>query len=216
MPARVFIVDDHPITSEGIKEVIERDARFKVIGSATDGVTALAEIKRLKPDIAILDVHVPKLNGMEIGRALRALKPPIPFIFLTMQDDEGTFNAAMDAGAQGYILKDNAVKDVVLGLNAVASGGVYLSPAISVHLMRRNQRASALREKKTGLKSLTQTERCILRLVGENKTNKEIGAELFISHRTVEAHRTHICDKLELHGNRALFLFAVQHKSELS
>jgi DNA-binding NarL/FixJ family response regulator len=215
MPAKVFIVDDHPITSEGLKEVINRHPSFKVIGSASDGVTALAEIKRLKPDIAILDIHLPKMGGMEIARALRALKPPIPVIFLTMQDDEGTFNAAMDLGAQGYILKENAVQDVMLGLNAVSSGGIYLSPSISAHLLKRNQRASALREKKSGLKSLTQTERCILRLVADNKTNKDIGAELFISHRTVEAHRTHICEKLELHGNRALFLFAVQHKSEL-
>jgi DNA-binding NarL/FixJ family response regulator len=215
MAVKVFIVDDHPITSEGLKQVIDRNLSFKVVGSATDGPTALAEIKRLKPDIAILDVHLPKMSGMEVARELRALKPPIPVIFLTMQDDEGTFNAAMDLGAQGYILKENAVQDVIHGLNAVASGGIYLSPSISAHLLRRNQRASALREKKTGLKSLTQTERCVLRLVAENKTNKEIGAELFISHRTVEAHRANICEKLDLQGNRALFLFAVQHKSDL-
>lgn len=92
---------------------------------------------------------------------------------------------------------------------------MYFSPSISQHLIKRNQRASALREKKTDLKSLTQTERCVLRLVAENKTNKEIAQELFISHRTVEAHRAHICEKLELQGNRALFLFAVQHRSEL-
>jgi DNA-binding NarL/FixJ family response regulator len=215
MPVRVFIVEDHPLTLEGLKQVIERNPGFQVIGSALDGETGLAEIKRLKPDIAILDVHLPKLTGMEVARSIGALKPRIPVIFLTMQADEGTFNAAMDIGAQGYILKDNAVQDVVLGLSAVASGGIYLSPSISALLLRRNQRASALREKKTGFKSLTQTERCVLRLVAENKTNKEIGAELFISHRTVEAHRAHICEKLELEGPRALILFAVRHKSDL-
>lgn len=215
MPAKVFIVDDHPITSEGLKQVIERNGSFEVVGSATDGLTALAEIKKATPDIAILDVNVPKMNGMELARELRSLRPPISVIFLTMQDDEGTFNAAMDVGAQGYILKENAVQDLVLGLKAVSSGGIYLSPSISRHLLKRNQRASALKEKKTGFSTLTATERSVLRLVAENKTNREIGAELFISHRTVEAHRAHICEKLELKGNRALFLFAIEHKSEL-
>jgi DNA-binding NarL/FixJ family response regulator len=215
MSARVFIVDDHPLTSLGLKQVIERNDAFSVVGTATDGETALAEIKRLKPDIAILDLHLPKMGGMEVARSLKGSQPPISIIFLTMQADEATFNAAMDVGAHGYILKDNAVQDVVLGLNVVASGGTYLSPTISALLLRRNQRASALREKKTGLKSLTQTERCVLRLVAENKTNKEIAAELLISHRTVEAHRSHICDKLELEGPRALVLFAVAHKSDL-
>lgn len=215
MASKVFIVDDHPVTSEGLKQIIERNGAFKVVGSATDGATALEEIKRIKPDIAVLDVNLPKVGGMELARQIRNFRPPIPVIFLTMQDDEGTFNAAMEVGAQGYILKDNAVQDLLLGLKAVASGGIYFSPSISGYLLKRNQRVSALREKKTGLKSLTETERCVLRLVGENKTNKEIGAELFISHRTVEAHRAHICEKLELKGNRALFLFAVQHKSEI-
>jgi DNA-binding NarL/FixJ family response regulator len=215
MRPKIFIVDDHPITTEGLRQVIERNETFDVVGSATDGLTALSEIKRVKPDIAILDVNVPKLGGMELARELRSFRPPVAVIFLTMQDDEGTFNAAMDLGAQGYILKENAVHDLVLGLKAVASGGIYLSPSITRHLLKRNQRASALREKKTGLQSLTETERCILRLVAENKTNKEIGAELFISHRTVEAHRANICEKLELKGNRALFLFAVENKSQL-
>src|SRR5687767_11477027 len=106
MAATVFILDDHPVTSEGLKQIIERNGAFKVVGSATDGISALAEIKKLKPDIAVLDVNVPKMGGMELARELRGFRPPIPVIFLTMQDDEGTFNAAMDVGAQGYILKD--------------------------------------------------------------------------------------------------------------
>jgi DNA-binding NarL/FixJ family response regulator len=215
MTATVFIVDDHPIYRKGLQQVIERSPSFKVIGEAGDGATALAEIKRLKPNIAVLDFNMPKLSGLDVARAIRSLNPPVAVIFLTMQDDEGTFNAAMDAGAQGYILKENAVNDVVLALNAVAGGGMYFSPTISAHLVRRNQRTSVLKESKSGFKSLTPTERAVLRLVAENKTNKQIGEEMFISHRTVEAHRANICEKLELQGARALFLFAVEHRSEL-
>jgi DNA-binding NarL/FixJ family response regulator len=121
----------------------------------------------------------------------------------------------MDAGAQGYILKENAVSDLLAGLKAAASGGVFISPSVAGYLMRRHQRASALKEERKGLARLTPTERRVLHLVAENKTNKEIGRELFISHRTVETHRHHICEKLGISGNRALLKFAFAHTSEL-
>ncbi len=212
---KVFIVDDHPIFRSGVREVIERDARFHVVGEAGDGETALAEIRRLKPAVALVDLHIPKLDGLHLLSALRGCKPAVAVIVLTMHGDESTFNAAMDAGAQGYLLKENAAEDVVLGLKTVAGGGIYLSPSISGYLLKRTRRASALREQKTGLKSLTPTERQVLQFVAENKTNREIGGELCMSHRTVETHRANICQKLELHGTRALFQFALEHRSEL-
>ncbi|HYE30325.1 MAG TPA: response regulator transcription factor [Methylomirabilota bacterium] len=215
MSLSVYIVDDHPIFRHGLEQIVQKSNEFTVVGAEGDGAAAAEQMAKLKPNIAILDVHLPSLDGLKIARRLQGMKPEISVIFLTMNDDEATFNAAMDVGARGYILKENAVQDLLIGLKAVAAGGMYFSPSVSHHLLRRNQRASALREKKTGLKTLTETERCVLRLVGQNKTNKEIGQELFISHRTVEAHRANICAKLELKGNRALFLFAVQHKSEL-
>ncbi|MBI4661936.1 MAG: response regulator transcription factor [Verrucomicrobia bacterium] len=215
MQKQIFIADDHPIFRHGLRKLIEKQPSFKVIGDAGDGEAALGEIKRLKPDIAILDVNLPKMSGIEVARAIRRANSLMVVVFLTMRNDEGTFNTAMDLGAQGYILKENAVQDLMLALNTVASGGIYLSPSISGYLVRRNQRASALREEKRGLKSLTKTERAVLRLVAENKTNKEIGAELGMSYRTVEVHRKHMCEKLELEGTRALFVFAVEHKYEL-
>lgn len=107
------------------------------------------------------------------------------------------------------------MSDVLSGLKTVAAGGVFISPSVAQFLVRRHQRVAALKEQKKGLAALTPTERRILRLVAENKTNKEIGRELFISHRTVETHRSHICEKLELSGNRALLAFAFEHKSEI-
>jgi len=212
---RIVIVDDHPIFRRGLKEIIESDGKYMVAAEVGDGVSAIQQIKSLKPDVAVVDLHLPKVSGLEVVRAARALAYPPIVVVLTMQADEGTFNAAMDAGAQGYMLKENAVSDVLAGLKAVAAGGVFISPSVAQFLVRRHQRASALKEQKKGLAALTPTERRILRLVAENKTNKEIGRELFISHRTVETHRSHICEKLELSGNRALLAFAFEHKSEL-
>ena len=212
---RVFLVDDHPVFRHGLKEIIQSDTRFEVVGECGDGEAALAEIPRAKPQVAILDVNLPRRTGLELARALRAAKLPVSCLMLTMHAEESTFNAAMDAGAQGYLLKDDAMDMVLLGLKTVAAGGVYLSPSISHWLVRRQQRASALKEEKTGLAALTATERRVLQLVAENKTNKQIGEELFISHRTVETHRSNICQKLQLQGAHKLIQFAIEHRSEI-
>ena len=213
--SRIVIVDDHPIFRRGLKEIIDGDSQFAVVAEAGDGETALREVKTLKPDVVVLDLHLPKIAGLELVRTLRALSHPPAVIVLTMHGEEAMFNAAMDGGAQGYILKDNAADEALVGLKAVASGGVFISPSVARYLVRRHQRAAALKGEKKGLCALTPTERRILRLVAENKTNKEIGSELFISHRTVETHRSHICEKLELSGNRALLKFAFDHKSDI-
>ena len=212
---RIVIVDDHPIFRRGLKEIIESDAKYVVAAEVGDGESAIQQIKSIKPDVAVVDLNLPRINGLEVVRAVCALPHPPVVVVLTMQADEGTFNAAMDAGAQGYLLKENAVSDVLAGLKAVAAGGIFISPSVAQFLMRRHQRTSALKEQKKGLAALTPTERRILRLVAENKTNKEIARELFISHRTVETHRSHICEKLELSGNRALLAFAFEHKSDI-
>lgn len=212
---RIVIVDDHPIFRRGLKEVIDADRRFSVVGEAGDGDTALERIRTLRPDVAVLDLHLPGLKGLDLVRATRALPKAPAVIVLTMHAEESLFNEAMNRGAQGYMLKENAVEDVLVGIQAVAAGGVFISPSVAGYLMRRQQRASALKQEKKGLAVLTPTERRILRLVAENRTNKEMGQELFISPRTVETHRAHICQKLDLSGNRALLQFAFEHKSEI-
>jgi DNA-binding NarL/FixJ family response regulator len=212
---RIVIVDDHPVFRRGLMEIIESDATYEVAAEVGDGESAIQQIKSIKPDVAVVDLNLPKMPGLELVRAVSALPHPPVIVVLTMQADEGTFNAAMDAGAQGYLVKENAVSDVLAGLKAVAAGGVFISPSVAQFEVRRHHRASVLKKQKKGLAVLTPTERRILRLVAENKTNKEIGGELFISHRTVETHRSHICEKLELSGNRALLAFAFNHKSDL-
>ena len=188
---------------------------MRVLVHGPDGETALREIKAAKPEVVVLDLHLPGIAGLELVRALRSLSPPPAVIVLTMHSEEAMFNAAMDGGAQGYVLKDNAAADALAGLKAVAAGGVFISPSVARFLVRRRERTAALKVEKKGLTALTPTERRILRLVAENKTNKEIGSDLFISHRTVETHRSHICEKLELSGNLALLKFAFDHKSDI-
>jgi DNA-binding NarL/FixJ family response regulator len=214
-PIKVYVVDDHPVFRHGLKQIIDADPAFRVVGEAGDDETAIAEIRKLLPDVVVTDVRLPKRGGLELVRAARGLRSPPACIILTMHGEETTFNAAMDAGAQGYLLKEDALELVVQGLKAAASGSLYLSPSISGWLLRRQQRVSALKEEKTGLSSLTATERRILQLVGQNMTNKEIAGELFISHRTVETHRSNICQKLELQGAHKLLQFAIEHRSEL-
>ena len=212
---RIYIVDDHPVFRHGLKQMIQADPGFEIVGEAGDDATAVREIQKLKPALAVVDVRLPQRGGLELVKTLRELRPSPACVVLTMHGEENTFNAAMDAGARGYILKGDPMDLVLLGLKAVAAGSVYLSPEISGWLLRRQERTSALKERKTGLRSLTPTERQILLRVAENKTNKEIAQELFISHRTVETHRANICQKLELQGVHKLLQFAIENRSQL-
>jgi DNA-binding NarL/FixJ family response regulator len=212
---RVLVVDDHPIFRRGLREVIESDPQFIVTGEAGDGESAMKQLQTSPPHVMVVDVRLPGISGLELTRAARCQLPPVAVVMLTMDGEPGTFDAALDAGAQGYILKENAVSDVLVGLKAVAAGGVYYSPSVASLVVQRHRRTSALKERKKGFATLTPTERRILRLLAGNRTNKQIGRELFISHRTVETHRRHICEKLELSGSHALLQFALEHKSDL-
>ena len=213
--ATVYIVDDHPVFRHGLRQIVEADPAFKVVGEAGDGATALQQMRELPPDVAIIDINLPELGGVALVRALRTLEAPPTCLMLTLDSEESTFNAALDAGASGYILKEDALDLVLLGLKTVAAGTVFLSPRIAGWLLRRQQRISALKQEFTGLAGLTATERRVLQLVGENQTSKEIARELCMSHRTVEKHRSNICRKLGLQGANRLLQFAIEHRSEL-
>ena len=217
MPAKikVLIVDDHPLFRRGLRQVVEGDARFELVGETGDGLAALQLIQEKKPDVAALDVNLPGLSGLEIARKLQAKKNPTRVIILTMYKEEETFNRAMDFGVKGFVLKENAVEDILNGIAAGARGEHYLSPSISGYLVRRRGRAESLAAEKPGLDTLTKAERRILKLIAEKKTSKEIAAELFISPRTVEAHRANISAKLELQGSHSLLLFALENRNAL-
>ena len=208
----VLIVDDHPLFRSGLRQVIVDDPRFELVGDIGDGEAAWQLIQEIKPAVAVLDVNLPGLSGLEIARKLQAERLLTHVIMLTMHKDEETCNRALDFGAKGFVLKENAVEEILKAITVVAGGEHYLSSTISGYLVRRRNRAESLAAKMPGLDDLTKAERRILKLIAEKKTSREIGAELFISPRTVEAHRANICAKLELTGSHSLLQFALENR----
>ncbi len=213
---RVFIADDHPIFRRGLREVIEEDAGLFIVGEASNGVMALQQIEQLLPDVAVLDIDMPQLNGFDLVKEIRRKSLPVKIVFLTMHRDEGLFNEALSLGVRGYVLKDSAATDTVACIRAVEGGQHYISPTISTYLVRRSERTAALAQEIPGLGDLTPAELRVLKLIAKNKTSREIAEELFINYRTVENHRNNICQKLGLRGSHSLLKFAFEHKSQLS
>ncbi len=213
---RVVIADDHPIYREGLRRVIERDVTIRVLAEAGDGEEAVTQIEACRPDVAALDLDMPRLDGFGVVRRLQEMRLDVALVFLTMHKDEDIFNEAMNLGVKGYVLKDSAVTDIVQAIRAVAAGMEFISPQLSGYLLRRARGNAELNARKPGLHDLTQTERRVLGLIAEHKTTREIAAELFISPRTVDHHRANICAKLDLHGINALLKFAIAHKNQLS
>jgi DNA-binding NarL/FixJ family response regulator len=212
---KVLIADDHPIFRQGLKKVLESEKKYVVVAETSNGEEALVKIRETSPDIVILDIDMPKLNGIEILKIIHKEKIPSKSIILTMYKDEEYFNQAMDYGVMGYLLKDSVVIELIECMEAIESGKHYISPKISDYLLQRSEKQKALTNAIPQLQQLTKTEREVLRHLSENKTSKKIGEEMFISERTVENHRANICSKLGLKGYNALLLFALKNKSIL-
>lgn len=213
---QVLIADDHPIVRKGLRTSIEEDPGIKVVAEASDGELALALVKKLRPHIAVLDIDMPKLDGLSVAREIVRQKLQTEIIFLTFHADEELFRTAMDLGSKGYILKDSAAQEIVAGVRAVAAGRHYLSSAITANLLQRREKPEE-KKKHALAELLTPTEYRIMQLIADGKSSKEIGAELSIHYRTVENHRTNICRKLSLEGEgaNALLRFALQNRSLL-
>jgi len=209
----IVIADDHPIFRRGLRAVIEADPRLRVVAEAEDGAAALAEVKRLRPQVAVLDMDMPHLDGMAVAREIRQQRLPVEVAFLTMHKDETTFNAALDLGVKGYVVKDGAANEIIGCIKAVAAGQSFISPVLSGHLLNRNSPGAP--QPPSALNTLTPAERRVMRLIACGKLNNEIAEELFVSVRTVEHHRSNICSKLGLNGRHALLTFALTHKSEI-
>ena len=210
---RLIIADDHPIVRQGLRQLIEREADLKVIAEADNGEVALAEIEARKPDVAILDLDMPRMDGLEVLRLLRERAETVAVIMLTVHREEAFFTRALQLGAQGYMLKDSALADIVSGIRAVAAGQNYVSPLLTSYLFQ--QRKGALKTEPQALEQLTQTERAVLKLIAEYKTNHQIADELCVSPLTVKTHRRNISIKLGLEGKHTLMKFALDHKDEL-
>jgi len=214
---RILIADDHPVVRNGLRMAVEEDAGLAIVAEAADGETALALIEKLLPQVAVLDIDMPKLDGFGVAREIRKRQLPVETIFLTMHAQEDLLRAALDLGAKGYILKDSALLEIVAAVRAVAAGQPYLNSTLTARLLRRQSplAAGGKEREKSPLDRLTPGERRIVQLIAADKSSKEIGAELSIHYRTVENHRTNICRKLGLEGANALLRFALQNKHSL-
>ena len=211
----VLVVDDHPLLRHGLRDVIGNNSRFKIVGEASDGEEALRQIICLKPQIVILDIDMPRLNGLEAIRSMRVLPFPVKVIILTMYKEADMFNAAMDLGVNTYVLKENAANDIMVALEKADRGEGFVSALMSNAGQRRSDRVRELLLSKPQIESLTPAERRILKLVGEDYTSKEIADRLNLSVRTVDNHRQHICNKLKLHGTHSLLKFAFDNSAYL-
>jgi len=213
--ASLLIADDHPIFRRGLREIIEENSKFRIVAEASDGETALRLITELKPDIAVVDIDMPRLNGLKLVKMLAKTNVSIPVIFLTMYKEEDMFNAAIDLGVKAYLLKENASDDIVAALMKVVDGETFVSPSMSDLHKRRSDRVKQLLMSKPQVDDLTPAERRILKLIAEDHTSKEIADFLQISIKTVENHRLNMCNKLNLHGSHSLLKFAFEHKTSL-
>jgi DNA-binding NarL/FixJ family response regulator len=212
---RIVIADDHPIFREGLVKSIGKNKNFSIVAEADNGAEALEKIRTLRPDIAVLDVEMPMMSGIDVARVIYKEALPTDIIFLTMHNEAAYFNAALDLGVRGYLLKNSVVGELVQCLTSVAEGEYFISHAISHFLLERKKKNASLLQTVPGLNHLTPAERSILKHLADNLTSKEIAEKLFVSSRTVENHRLHICQKLEIKGHNRLLQFALEHKNEL-
>ena len=212
---KLLIVDDHPVFRRGLREIIEENSRFHVVGEASDGKTALQIAKELEPDIVVMDIDMPGLNGLETVRSFKENGLKLGVVILTMYKEEDIFNAAMDLGVQAYIVKDNAADEIQAALETIARNEPFVSKSMTAIGQRRSDRINELLIGKPQLDELSAAERRILKLIAADRTTKEIADILKISYKTVENHRLNICNKLDLHGSHSLLKFAFDHKSLL-
>ncbi len=212
---KIIIADDHPLMRSGVKSVLLSNEQIEIVAEAKDGEEAYNFIIKFKPDVALIDVEMPKMTGLEIARKLGFEKIETRIIFLTMYKEEDMFNEAMDSGAFGYVLKENAVEDVLESVKIVAEGRHYISPMISGYLVSRLNKQKDFSLKTPSINDLTKAERIILKHISLEKTTQQIADELHISYKTVENHRNNISKKLNLSGSHSLVKFAINNKSLL-
>jgi DNA-binding NarL/FixJ family response regulator len=211
----ILLADDHPVFRHGLNEIIGKNKKFRIIENVARGDEGLENIRKLKPDIAILDIDMPGLNGIEIARIVQQESIPTKIVILTMYKEEDIFYRAVDYGVYGYVLKESAVIDIIDCIKTVASDNYYISPKISGYLVKRSEKKHEFNEQNPAIQQLTAMERKVLQLIARMKTSKAIAGELSISHRTVENHRMNICNKLDIHGSNGLLKFALENKSYL-
>jgi DNA-binding NarL/FixJ family response regulator len=213
MPLRILLADDHEIVRRGLCALLQKREGWEVCGEASDGRQALEMAKELKPDVVILDIGMPQLNGLDTTRQLLQHDPQFKIIVLTITDSDQVIREAIDAGARGFVLKSDAARDLVSAVEALQSKQMFFTPRVNDLLLRGflDKGQSVPRNQAPNLPVLTAREREVTQLLAEGKSSKEVASLLNLSTKTVETHRSNIMRKLNLHSIRDLVVYAIKN-----
>ena len=206
---RVLVVDDHKLIRQGIVGLLESQPDIEVIGQAGNGREAVAAVQELSPDVVLMDIAMPGINGLTATREIKERAPDVRVLILTIHDREDYLFQALRAGASGYVLKGADVQDLLAAVRSAARGDVYLYPSVTTTLVADYLRRAKGGEDRAVYDRLSDRERDILHLIAQGKTTPEIAGELFLSPHTVQSHRDHIMTKLDLHSKAALIKYAI-------
>lgn len=209
-PIRILLADDHTVMRRGLRALLERQSGFLVVAEAADGREAVDAASDVDPDVAVIDIGMPNLNGIEAARRITEKRPETAVVILSMHADESYVLRALKSGARGYLLKDSPEEDLINAIRAVHKGKAFFSPEISRMLADDYMRQMRQRGVEDSYELLTPREREILQMLGEGNSNKEVATKLNLSLHTVETHRGNVLEKLNLHSTAEMILYAVR------
>ena len=207
--ARIVLAEDHTILRQGLRALLSADPGFEIVGEACDGREAVRCVEKLAPDLLLMDLSMPRMNGMEAIREIKKRYPQTRIIALTVHREEEYLVTTLQAGAEGYVLKDATHEELVLAINSVMAGKPYLSPAVAGKIIEGYLEKKNIEQPVSSRQKLSPREREVLKLIAEGYRNKQIATELCISLKTVEKHRANLMKKLDLHNTAALTVYAV-------
>ena len=209
-PIRILLADDHTVMRRGLRALLERQSGFTVVAEAADGREAVDMAAAVGPDVAVIDIGMPNLNGIEAARRITEKRPETAVVILSMHADESYVLRALKSGARGYLLKDSPEEDLINAIRAVHKGKAFFSPEISRMLAEDYMRQMRQRGVEDSYELLTPREREVLQMLGEGNSNKEVATKLNLSLHTVETHRGNVLEKLNLHSTAEMILYAVR------
>ncbi len=207
---RILIADDHNIVREGVRMILTSQEDFEVVGEASTGREALEQARSLQPDVVVMDISMPDMTGIQATEKIRKELPSVQVLGLTMHEEDSYVFELLRVGAAGYVLKRAAAEDLVSGVRAAHRGEAFLYPSVAKRVVEDFLQRATAQEKEQALDGLTEREREVLTLIAEGLTNQAIASRLFISIKTVQTHRAHILEKLNLHDRTELVRYAIR------